>query len=71
MESQAVFQADFFTIELDPRFELYGVKPSGGALAAATACLCSGAPTAKTRKAVYMRAAWHDGLKDPRSGEKI
>ena len=53
-----------------PRFELYGVKPSGGALnAAATSCLCDTAPTSKTRKALYMRAEWHGGLKDPRSGE--
>ena len=53
-----------------PRFELYGVKPSGGALnAAATSCLCDAAPTSKTRKALYMRAEWHGGLKDPRSGE--
>ena len=52
-----------------PRFELYGVQPSGGALAAATACVCDARPTGKVRKAVYAHRAWHGALKDPRSGE--
>jgi hypothetical protein len=52
-----------------PQFKLYGVKPSGGELLAATTCTCDKTPTAIVRKVVSLYVAWDDSLKNPLSGE--
>ncbi len=52
-----------------PEFKLYGVKPSGGELTAATTCVCDKKPTSLVRKVFSLHVAWDPSLKDPTSGE--
>ena len=52
-----------------PKLELYGVKPSGGGLKAATTCKCERTPTYYVRKVVSKKLKWFDELKDPKSSK--
>ena len=54
-----------------PEFELYGIKPSGGALDAASTCVCAKKPSSKVRKSLDMYVSWNDSLKDPRSRKLV
>ena len=53
-----------------PKLELYGVKPSGGGLRAATSCNCEKKPTYYIRKRVSKYAKWFDDLKDQKSSKQ-
>ena len=54
-----------------PKLELYGVKPSGGGLKAATTCKCERTPTYYVRKVVTKKLKWFDDLKDPKSSKQL
>ena len=57
--------------DFDPSlFELYGVKPSGGELLAATTCVCKQTPAYRIRKAVTKVVKWEDDFKDPKSSKR-
>ena len=64
-------QLDSFYPMLLPKFELYGIKPSGGELTAASSCVCDKLPTSKVRKNLEMFVAWDDALKDIRSRKRL
>ena len=63
---RAVQHTSYYPMLL-PEFELYGIKPSGGELKAATSCVCSKKPSSKVRKSLDMYVSWNDSLKDLRS----
>ena len=58
-------------LALSNKFELYGIKPSGGALDAATSCVCAKKPSSKVRKSLDMYVSWNDSLKDLRSRKLV
>ena len=65
-EKRAVQHESYYPMLL-PEFELYGIKPSGGALDAASTCVCAKKPSSKVRKSLDMYVSWNDSLKDTRS----
>ena len=69
-EKRAVQQTSYYPMLL-PEFELYGIKPSGGALDAATSCVCAKKPSSKVRKSLDMYVSWNDSLKDLRSRKLV
>ena len=58
MRRKRAVQHESYYPMLLPAFELYGIKPSGGELKAATSCVCDKKPSSKVRKSLDMYVSW-------------